>query len=128
MRRTISKSKRRGFQSGFGLLEIVITVFLIVIGLLVIASSYLAIARAQHYSERMDTATIIAAREMERIRNRTWASIASETGPFGEYPEYPEFRHSVEVRKIGSLKEVTLRVYFENNQRRTEMMTYVANL
>jgi hypothetical protein len=128
MRRSTIHRQARPFQSGFGMLEIVITMFLVLIGLLVVASSYLAIARAQHYSERMDTATMIVSREMERIRNRSWDLIQDETGDFGEYPESPDFRHTVAVETIGTLKQVTLRVYFDQDRRRSEVVTYVANL
>jgi Tfp pilus assembly protein PilV len=128
MQRSLKTTRKRTRQSGFGLLEIVVTVFLVVIGLLVVMTSYLAIARAQRYSLRMDTATEIATRELERIRNRPWTAIANETGALGEYPDQPDYRHTVGVRTIGTVKEVTLRVYFEHNRRHAEMMTYVANL
>ncbi len=122
---TIHKSTR---QSGFGMLEIMVTLFLVLIGLLVVMTSYLAIARSQRYSQRMDVATEIASREMERIRNRSWNLIQDEEGVVGEYPDQPDCRHSVAVRTMGTVKEVTLRVYFDRGRRRTEMLTYVANL
>ena len=108
MRRKRPVARPRSRQSGFGMLEIVVTLFLVLIGLMVVMTSYLAIARAQHYSQRMDTASEIATREMERIRNRPWNLISAETGAVGEYPDQPEYRHTVGVRTIGSVKEVTL--------------------
>jgi Tfp pilus assembly protein PilV len=119
------KSRKQG---GFSMLEIIVTVFLVTMGLLVVMTSFVAISKAHHYSERMDTAASLARLEMERMRNRTYATIQSETGAYSEYPEHPDYRHEVAVTDLGSAKRITLRIYFENDRRRTEVVTYVSNL
>jgi Tfp pilus assembly protein PilV len=115
-------------QGGFSMLEIIVTVFLVTMGLLVVMSSFVAISKAHRYSERMDTAASLARLEMERIRNRTYATIQSEVGAYSEYPEHPDYRHEVAVTDLGSAKHITLRIYFENDRRRAEVVTYVSNL
>ena len=89
-------------QGGFSMLEIIVTVFLVTMGLLVVMSSFVAIGKAHRYSERMDTAASLARLEMERIRNRTYATIQSEVGAYSEYPEHPDYRHEVAVTDLGS--------------------------
>jgi len=119
-------SNRR--QSGLGMLEIMITIFLVMLGLLVVMTSFVAISKSERYGERMNVATNLARMEMERIRNLTYANIHSITGAYSEYPDQPDFRHEVVVNDHGTIKEVILRVYFEKDRRRAEMRTYVSNL
>jgi Tfp pilus assembly protein PilV len=115
-------------QGGFSMLEIMVTVFLVTMGLLVVMTSFVAIAKSQRYSERMDIAASLARLEMERIRNRTYANVQSETGAYSEYPEHPDFRHEAAVTDLGTAKKVVLRIYFEHDRRRAELVTYVSNL
>ena len=115
-------------QGGFSMLEIIVTIFLVTLGLLVVMTSFVAISKAHRYSERMDTAASLARLEMERIRNRTFATIQPEVGAYSEYPEHPDYRHETAVTDLGSAKQITLRIYFENDRRRTEVITYVSNL
>jgi type II secretory pathway pseudopilin PulG len=115
-------------QGGFSMLEIIVTIFLVTLGLLVVMTSFVAISKAHRYSERMDTAASLARLEMERYRNRTYANIHSEVGAYSEYPEHPDYRHEAAVTDLGTAKQITLRIYFENDRRRTEVITYVSNL
>jgi prepilin-type N-terminal cleavage/methylation domain-containing protein len=122
----MNRKKRR--QRGFSMLEIIVTVFLVTLGLLVVMTSFVAIGKAHRYSERMDVAASLARLEMERIRNQTYANVQSQIGAYTEYPEHPDYRHEVAVADLGNVKQVTLRIYFENDRRRTEVITYVSNL
>ena len=122
----MNRKKRR--QRGFSMLEIIVTVFLVTLGLLVVMTSFVAIGKAHRYSERMDVAASLARLEMERIRNQTYANVQSQIGAYTEYPEHPDYRHEVAVADLGNVKRVTLRIYFENDRRRTEVVTYVSNL
>ncbi|RPH95058.1 hypothetical protein EHM69_05550 [candidate division KSB1 bacterium] len=119
---------RKKSQSGFSMLEILITTFLVTMGLLVVMTSFVAIAKSNRYSERMDIATTLAKLELESIRNQSYALIQSETGSYSEYPDHPDYRHETVVNDLGSVKEITLRIYFENDRRRAEMITYVSNM
>lgn len=123
---TMSRKRRK--QSGFGMLEIIVTVFLVTMGLLVVMTSFIAISKAHKYSERMDLAASLARLEMERIRNQPYASIQSEVGSYYEYSAHPDYRHEAVVQDLGHVKEVVLKIYFENDRRRAELTTYVSNL
>ena len=115
-------------QAGISMLEILITTFIVVIGLLVVMTSFVAIAKSHRYSERMDIAMSLARLEMERVRNIPYANVQSEIGPYAEYPQHPDYRHEVTVTDFGTIKEVVLHVYFENDRRQAEVRTYVTNL
>jgi prepilin-type N-terminal cleavage/methylation domain-containing protein len=120
--------RKNAKQSGFSMIEVLVTVFLVTLGLLVVMTSFVAISKAQRYSERMDTASALARLEMERIRNRPYLNIQSEVGAYSEYPDHPDFRHEVIVTEAGNIKQITLRIYFEKDRRRAEVVTYVANM
>jgi Tfp pilus assembly protein PilV len=115
-------------QAGISMLEILVTTFIVMVGLLVVMTSFIAIAKSGRYSERVDVANNLAKLEIERIRNLPFASIQSETGAYSEYPNHPDFRHDVSVTDLGRTREVVVRIFFENDRRRTEVRTYVANL
>ncbi len=121
------KLKKR-MQSGVSLLEIMVTLLLVTIGLLVVMTSFVAISKATRYGERMKVATTIARMEMERFRNTPYASLSSGTGAYHEYPDYPDYRHEVIVTEQGTVKEIVLRIYFENDRRRAELRTYVTSM
>lgn len=121
-------NKRRHMQSGFSMLEIMVTLFLVTLGLLVVMTSFIAIGKSHRYSERMDVAASLVRLEMERIRNQPFASIQSEIGAYSEYMDHPDYRHESSVTDLGNVKEIVLRIYYENDQRRTEVRTYVSNL
>ena len=115
-------------QRGFGMLEVLISTFLVILGLLVIMSSMVAMAKSNRYSQRMDVANSLARREMERIRNTNFDDIANENGAYGEYTDFPDYRHVVEITTQGNLKQVRLQVFFENDRRRAELVTFIADL
>lgn len=120
--------KRRTCQTGMSMLEVVVTVFLVTLGLLVVMTSFIAIAKANRHAERMDVATSLARFELEQIRNLQFANIQSETGTYSEYPNHPDFRHVTTVTNFGNVKEVVLHVYFEGDRRRAEVRTFIANM
>lgn len=122
----MKKSMRR--QSGISMLEVLITMFLVMVGLLVVMTSFVAIAKSHRYSERMDVAASLGRMEMERIRNTTYANVLPESGSYSEYSDHPDYRHETYVTTLGNTKQVTLRLYFENDRRYAEMITYVTNM
>ena len=118
----------RNKRAGFSLLEILITMFLVMLGLLVVLSSMVAMAKSNRYSQRMDIANSLARHEMERVRNMDFDAIVSESGAYGEYDQHPEYRHETLVTTTGNVKQVTVRVFFERDRRRAEILTFVADL
>jgi len=118
----------RRAQAGLGMLEVFITTFIVIMGLLVVMSSFVAIAKSNRHSERMNAAMSLARMEMERVRNLPYATIQSETGVYGEYAEHPDYRHELVVVDNSGVKSIILRIYFENDRRRAEFTTHVTNL
>jgi Tfp pilus assembly protein PilV len=118
----------RNPKSGFSLIEVLVTMFLVMLGLLVVLSSMVAMAKSNRYSQRMDIASNLARAEMEQIRNTDFDAIVSESGVYGEYPQHTDYRHVTTVVPNGTVKEVTVQVFFENDRRRAEIITFVADL
>src|SRR5512139_3068506 len=118
----------RKTRAGFSLLEILITMFLVMLGLLVLLSSMVAMAKSNRFSQRMDIANSLARHEMERVRNRNYDSVLTEVGNYGEYQQHPDYRHETVVTEVGTVKQVTVDVFFENDRRHAEMITFVADL
>jgi Tfp pilus assembly protein PilV len=107
-----------------------VTAFVIVIGLLVVMSSFVAIAKSNRYSERMDIANSLLQLEMERMRNQPYANIASEFGEYwADYPDHPDFRKEISVTEFGgSVKQIVVDIYFEKDRRRAQATTMIAQL
>jgi Tfp pilus assembly protein PilV len=118
----------RRAQAGISMLEIVITLFIVMLGLLVVMASFLAISKSHRYAEKMEIATTLAKFEMERIRNRDFDAVQTETGSYSEYPEHQDFRHEIAVTQNGTLKQVMLRIYFDHDNRCAVLQTYITSL
>jgi hypothetical protein len=94
----------------------------------VIMTSMVAMAKSSRYSQRMDIANYLARFEMERVRNVPFANVVSETGAYGEFNQHTDYRHELIVTTVGAVKQVVVRVYFEGDRRRVEMVTFVADM
>jgi Tfp pilus assembly protein PilV len=116
-------------QRGVSLLEVMMTAFVVVVGLLVVMSSFVAMAKSNRYSERMDIANSLLQLEMEQIRNQPYASIASVEGEYSvDFPDHPDFRKEVIVNDMGNIKKIVVNIYFEKDRRRAQATTMVAKL
>ena len=118
----------RETRGGFSLVEVMIAMFLVMAGVLVIMMSMVAMSKSNRYSQRMDIASYYARFEMERVRNIPFASVVSETGAYGEFNQHTDYRHELIVTTVGAVKQVVVRVYFEGDRRRVEMVTFVADI
>ena len=117
-------------QKGVTLLEVLVTAFVVVVGLVVVMSSFVATAKSNRYSERMDIANTLLQLEMERMRNQAYSNIVSEYGQYSvDYPDHPDFRKEITVTPIGgSVKQIVVDIYFEGDRRRAEAITMVAQM
>jgi Tfp pilus assembly protein PilV len=124
------KTKRlKRAQRGVSLIEVVMTAFVIVVGLLVVMSSFVAIAKSQRYSERMDLANALLRMEMERVRNQDYDDVVAIEGEyFIDFPDQPEYRKQIGVTENDNVKTVEVGIYFENDRRRVVATTMLANL
>ncbi|MBU0507331.1 prepilin-type N-terminal cleavage/methylation domain-containing protein, partial [bacterium] len=59
MRRKAMKTCKRR-QAGISMIEVLITMFLVMVCLLVVMTSFVAVAKSSRYSERMDVAASLA--------------------------------------------------------------------
>jgi Tfp pilus assembly protein PilV len=123
---TMMKQVRR--DKGITLIEVLLATVVLVLGFLIIVSSFIAMAKSDRYSEKQDKAIQLANRVMEDMRNRTFAQIQCETGTFGEYPNFPDYRHEVVVNTVGRVKKVTVNIYFDKNHRKISLDTFFANM
>ncbi len=115
-------------QSGISLIEVMVTMFLVMLGLVVVMGSFVANAKSNRFGTRVDVANSIVKLEMERMRNMRFADIVSEEGDYGEYSSYPDYRHVTTVIDQGTIKQIDVTVYFENDRRSETVTTYVSNL
>lgn len=121
---------KKNMQKGVGLLEIMMTAFIVVVGLVVVMSSFVATAKSSRYSERMDIANTLLQLEMEQLRNQPYSDIESADGEYWyDYPDHPDFRKEILVTQFGgSVKQIEVNIYFENDRRRAQALTMVAQL
>jgi Tfp pilus assembly protein PilV len=110
------------------LLEVLLATVVLVLGLLIVVSSFVAMARANRYSEKQDIAVQLAGRVMEDVRNQKFADIESEEGNYFEYYQFPEFRHKTDVETIGKVKEVIVDIYFDDDRKRVRLVSYCADM
>jgi len=120
--------KLRTRQSGISLIELMVTMFLVMLGLIVVMGSFVATAKSNRFGERVDVANSIIKLEMERMRNMRFADIVSEEGDYGEYASYPDYRHNTTVTDQGTVKQIDVIIYFENDRRSETVTTYVSSL
>ena len=121
-------NKRKRVQAGISMVEVMVTMFLIMVGLLVVMSAMVATAKSTRYSQRIEVATSLLRMELERVKNQDWDDIATTEADYGEYADYPDYRHTVKVVADGRLKRVTVSILFEQDQRSAIAMTSIADM
>jgi Tfp pilus assembly protein PilV len=121
-------AKKQRKDKGITLIEVLVTTVILVLGFLIIASSFIAMARSNRYSEKQDKAVQLATRVMEDMRNRRFTQIQDETGAYGEYPDFPNYRHEVVVSNVGQVKKVTVRILFDKDHRKISLDSFFANM
>ncbi len=121
-------AKRQRKDQGVTLIEVLLATVILVVGFPIIASSFVAMARSNRYSEKQDKAVQLATRVMEDMRNRRFTQIQNETGAYGEYPDFPNYRHEVVVTNVGQVKKVTVHIFFDKNRRKVTLDSFFANM
>lgn len=121
------KRKKR-MDRGITLIEVMMTMFLVAVGMLAVTSTMVATAKASRYSQRIDIANSLIRMEMERVRNMNFDTIANESGEYGEYADHPNYRHQVAVTDNGDSKQIIVRIFFDNDVRSAEATTIIADM
>lgn len=119
----------RKWQAGVTLLEVMVTILIVTGGLVVVMASFVGIAKSNRYVEKMETANSLLRWELETIRNNRFADILSAESSYGSaYSDQPEFRKSILVTELGNVKRITVQIHFDDDKRRAEATTMVAQL
>lgn len=117
----------RGWQRGVSLLEVLVTTVIVTTGLLVVMSSFVAIAKSNRYAGKMETANNLLRLELEQVRNQNYDQIATRSRD-NVYNDLPEFERQITVSEQGGVKQVLVQIYFENGRRVAQATTMVADL
>jgi Tfp pilus assembly protein PilV len=99
-------------EDGFSLTEIVVSIFLVAIGLVSTASVLIAAANRQQLSQGLTAATNLCTATLESFRMKNYDEINSSTENFGQITNYPTYKREVIVTPDADdkLKVVEVRV------------------
>ncbi|MCB1058645.1 MAG: type II secretion system protein [Calditrichaeota bacterium] len=119
----------RKWQAGVTLLEVLVTTLIVTGGLVVVMASFVGIAKSNRYVEKMETANNLLRLELETVRNSQYSNIVSVSSDYGDsYSDQPDFRRYVSVADLGTVKRITVKIYFDHDLHFAEATTMVAQL
>lgn len=116
---------------GFSLLEILITMVVLSIGLLAMASVSTGVMKSNIFSSKLTTATALAREKMEAIRGKGFllASAGKTTEEYGTIPLYLPFKRIVTIGDVASpqdkMRQVTVCVYWDGDAHHAEVTTII---
>lgn len=104
--------RARRKQEGFTLTEVMVSVFLLTVGLFSAGSTMLAVHRSHQLSGTLMTATNLAQSRMEDLKAATYDAVAGLTENYGEITDHPSYRRvtTVTPNADDTLKSVTVTV------------------
>jgi prepilin-type N-terminal cleavage/methylation domain-containing protein len=121
-------SRESRASKGFTLIEVIVTVVILTLGLLTILGVFLGAAKSNRNAERIDIASHLGEEVMEQFLNVGYNQIQPFEEHYGDIPNYPRYRRQVLVTDIGTLKNVRILVFFDNDLHHTEFRTFYTNL
>ena len=127
-RHQMKPKPRHNKQSGFTLIEVMVTVVLMTMGLLVILGVFLGAAKANSYAKKIDIAQYLAQETLEQYRNTRFIQIQSFEENYGQNVNYPNHRRRVQVTINGTLKVVQVTVLFDADRHQADFRSSFANL
>ncbi len=97
---------------GFTLTEVVVSMFLLTVGILAASSTLMAVYNGQRYSASLMMATQLANSHMESIKSMSYSEIETTNERFGEISGYETFSRSTTVTPNAedTLKTVVVQV------------------
>jgi type IV pilus assembly protein PilV len=87
-------------SDGFTLTEVLIAVVILSVGLLGLSAMTIAMTKSLAFGNRLTTATALAQKKLEEIKNANYTSVISDDYPLEDYNTitgYPQFRRSVTI-------------------------------
>ena len=103
---------------GFTLTEVVVSLFLLTVGILAATSTLMAVFKGQRYSASLMMATQLAQSHMEDIKSMSYSEIDSTNEAFGDISGYETFSCITTVTPNGddTLKTVIVQVSADGGQ------------
>ncbi len=116
---------------GFSLVEILITLFVLSVGLLAVCGLTSGVMRSNAFSNKLTTATTLAQEKMEELRGRGYAAFPSGAAVVSEdYSSmalHPSFKRIVDTQDAGTpqnrLKKIAVAVYWDGDAHRVVLET-----
>ena len=87
-------------NGGFTLTEVLIAVVILSVGLLGLSAMTVAMTKSQAFGNKLTTATALAQKKLEEIKNTSYTDVVSANYPLEGYntiPRYPQFSRSVTI-------------------------------
>ena len=103
---------------GFTMTEVLVSLFLLTVGIMAATSTLMAVFKGQRYSASLMMATQLAQSKMESIKSMSYSDIDSVNEAFGDISGYETFSRTTTVTPNGddSLKTVVVQVSAEGGQ------------
>jgi type IV pilus assembly protein PilV len=116
---------------GFSLVEILITLFVLSVGLLAICGLTSGVMRSNAFSNKLTTATTLAQEKIEELRGRGYGGLPSGAGlvseDYGTIIFHPSFKRIVDTQDPGTpqnrLKKLAVTVYWDGDAHRVVLET-----
>lgn len=108
----------RNKKGGFTLTEIVVSLFLLTVGIMAASSTLMTVYKGLRYSASLMTATNLAQSAMEDIKSQSYSQVQADTKDYGEISGYESFRRvtTVTSNAENTLKTVVVLVVSTNGQ------------
>lgn len=108
-------------NSGFSLVEVMVTMVILSIGFLGLAAMTISTITSLTFSKEMTTATLLSQDKIEEIKNTDYADVTSANYPEEGYhtiPDHPEFRRVVAIATgaLANTKNVTVTTSWQDKE------------
>lgn len=120
-------------NKGFTLLEVLVSIVILSVGLLGMASLTVGIIKGNKLSNDLTTATTLAQDKMEEIRNGGYDGLPSsdttDTEDYGDITDYTQYKRVTETdvdTPATGMKTVTIKVYWASDDHHVELKTILA--
>ena len=108
-------------SSGFTLAEVLIAMVILSVGLLGLSAMTIAMTKSLAFGNKLTTATALAQKKLEEIKNTSYTDVTSANYPPEDYNTiagYPQFSRSVTITidsPIANTKTVTVTTAWKRN-------------
>ncbi|MBW1698731.1 MAG: prepilin-type N-terminal cleavage/methylation domain-containing protein [Deltaproteobacteria bacterium] len=117
-------------DSGFTLVEVLVTMVILAIALLGMAALLAGIMQGNTYSNMVTTATTLAQEKLEEVRRIGYSGVESGEENYGDITDFPLFKRTTNVTSdspAAGMKTVTVTVYWNSNNKSVELKTILTD-